>query len=239
MKLFLLPILALFCCGTAPLRQPETTAKPTRTCTTSADPRMHLYDDLDLELLGLNRRAYELGVTGMQYVNKPKPLLLLADMTQPSVNKRLYVIDVANRKLLFQTYVAHGQGSGTLRPRQFSNVASSMQSSLGFYRTMGRYWGKHGLSLKLKGLEPGINDRVFDRNIVLHGAAYVCEDTIRYTGMLGRSQGCPAVPDALSTPIIKTVEGGATLFVYYPDSRYLATSSFINGKREPVTVASR
>lgn len=188
---------------------------------------MHLYDDLDLDRLGLNRRAYELGVSGMRYVQKPKPLLLLADMTQPSVNKRLYVIDLAHRKLLFQTYVAHGQGSGTLQPRQFSNVAASMQSSLGFYRTMGRYWGKHGLSLKLKGLEPGINDEVFARNIVLHGAGYVCEDTIRQTGMLGRSQGCPAVPDALSTPIIDAVEGGATLFVYYPDNTYLARSAFV------------
>lgn len=227
MKSLLLPLLALLCCGTAPLRKPAPVACQ-RTCTTSADPRLHVYDDLDLEKLGLNRRAFELAVGGMRYVPKPRPLLLVADMAQPSTNKRLYVIDMAKRLLLFQTYVAHGQGSGTLRPRQFSNAASSRQSSLGFYRTMGRYWGKHGLSLKLKGLETGINDKVFTRNIVLHGADYVCEDTIRHTGMLGRSQGCPAVPNALCTPIIDAVEGGATLFVYFPDRTYLSQSAFVN-----------
>ena len=222
--LLLLPLLSA---ASRPADVPAAAPSP-RTCTTSNDPRLHLYDDLDLERAGLSRRAFELGVGGMCLVPRPKPILLVADMTQPSTEKRLYVIDIEKRKLLFQTYVAHGQASGTLRPGQFSNQPASMQTSLGFYRTMGRYKGKHGMSLKLRGLEPGINDNVFARNIVLHGADYVCEDTIRHTGMLGRSQGCPAIPNAVSRPMIDAVEGGACLFIYYPDRTYLATSSFIS-----------
>ena len=227
MRFLLLCLLALICLATGPLRQTGAALKR-RTCTTSANPLFHVYDDLRLEDTGLSRTAYELALSGMKYVPKPKPVLLVADMSLPSTRKRLYVIDLISRKLLFNTYVAHGLGSGTLQPNRFSNEGSSMQSSLGFYRAMGRYWGKHGLSMKLKGLERGINDHVFTRNIVLHGADYVCEDTIRHTGMLGRSQGCPAVPNKLCTPIIEAAEGGATLFVYYPDKRYLAQSTFVN-----------
>ena len=228
MRLLLPCLLLLVCLTSMPLRRVDSPVLRVRTCTTSANPLYHIYDDLLLEDSGLSRAAYELALGGMKYVPKPKPVLLVADMSLPSNHKRLYVINLANRKLLFNTYVAHGQGSGMLRPNRFSNEASSMQSSLGFYRAMGRYWGKHGLSMKLKGLEPGINDHVFARNIVLHGADYVCEDTIRHTGMLGRSQGCPAVPNKLCIPIIEAVEGGSTLFVYYPDKRYLAQSTFVN-----------
>lgn len=218
--------LLVACVGTTHLPKIVAASPPSRTCTTSTDPRLQVYDELNLEESGLSRMAFDLGVAGMQYVPRAKPVLLVADMTQPSSRKRLYVIDIAKRTLLFMTYVAHGQASGALHSNRFSNAASSMQSSLGFYRTMGRYTGKHGVSLKLKGLEPGINNNVFARNIVLHGADYVCEDTIRHTGMLGRSQGCPAVPNAISRPLIDAVEGGACLFIYYPDKTYLATSVF-------------
>lgn len=235
MRFFLPCLLAVLCLGADPV-QLSAPSPRLRTCTASANPLFHVYDELLLEDNGLSRVAYELALQGMRYVPKPKPILLVADMSLPSTRKRLFVIDLAKRKLLFNTYVAHGQGSGTLRPNRFSNAESSMQSSLGFYRAMGRYWGKHGLSMKLQGLEKGINDRVFARNIVLHGADYVSEDTIRYTGMLGRSQGCPAVPNKLCTPIIEAVEGGATLFIYYPDKHYLAQSTFV--KPGPGLVAS-
>jgi hypothetical protein len=227
MKLILLPLLALICCSATPLRKAARPPAKQRTCTTSDDPRLHVYDDLALDTLGLSRTVFELAVRGMQYVPNPRPLLLIADMSQPSTHKRLYIIDLENSRLLFNTYVAHGEKSGTLRAERFSNTVSSHQSSLGFYRTMGRYQGKHGLSMRLRGLEKGINHHVAARSIVLHGADYVCEDTIRHTGMLGRSEGCPAVPNELAPLIVEATENGATLFVYFPDHTYLSQSRFL------------
>ncbi|MCY7358234.1 MAG: murein L,D-transpeptidase catalytic domain family protein [Rudanella sp.] len=188
-----------------------------------------IYDQLRLSKVGLSRLAFEYALVGIQNMPKQPSIISIADMSQPSTSKRLYVIDLANQKLLFHTYVAHGRNSGDRLARQFSNEVSSNQSSLGFYKTMGAYKGKHGLSLKLKGLEPGINNNAFDRTIVFHGANYVSEDTIRVTGRLGWSQGCPAVPNAICTPIIKVIQGGTCLFIYSPDPTYLRESSFLKG----------
>ncbi|MEZ0485032.1 murein L,D-transpeptidase catalytic domain family protein [Fibrella aquatica] len=186
-----------------------------------------LYDELHLEALGLNRESYSIALRGMEQISAKKQLLSIVDMSQPSSKKRLYIIDLANRKLLFNTYVAHGRNSGELMPNRFSNTNSSFQSSLGFYKTMGLYTGKHGLSMQLQGLEKGINDNAFSRAIVMHGADYVCEDFIRRTGRLGRSQGCPAVSVAECTPIIRAISGGSCLFVYYPDDTYLTKSAYL------------
>ena len=151
------------------------------------------YDSLNLAKTGLRREVFEYALRGLEKMAKARPVLSIVDMTQPSTSKRLYVIDLASRKLLFNTYVSHGRNTGDLAAKHFSNANESFQSSLGFYRTLGTYQGKHGLSLHLKGLEKGFNDHAFDRAIVLHGADYVCEDFIKRTGRLGRSQGCPAV----------------------------------------------
>ena len=122
--------------------------------------------------------------------------------------------------------MAHGRNSGELLARQFSNLNASFQSSLGFYRTLGLYQGKHGLSMQLQGLEKGINDNAFARAIVMHGASYVSESVIRQTGQLGRSQGCPAVPTAECAPIVRAISGGSCLFIYSPDQQYLKRSAF-------------
>ncbi|MEZ0485031.1 murein L,D-transpeptidase catalytic domain family protein [Fibrella aquatica] len=190
-------------------------------------PTSPLYDTLGLEKLALNPVVFDIACRGMRLVPKAKPLLLIADMSKPSSEKRLYVLDLKKKTILFHTYVAHGRNSGGLHATQFSNVINSNQTSLGFYRTMGRYNGKHGLSLKLKGLEKGVNDNVFARDIVLHGADYVSEDTVRVKGQLGHSEGCPAIPNAESRAMVKAVEGGACLFIYYPDPTYLSTSTFV------------
>ncbi|XWW46125.1 murein L,D-transpeptidase catalytic domain family protein [Fibrella sp. USSR17] len=187
-----------------------------------------LFATLGLDTLGLNQSVFDLALRGMKLVPKKKPYLLIADMTQPSSAKRLYVLDLEKKEVLLRTYVAHGRNSGGLMATQFSNATNSNQTSLGFYRVMGRYHGKHGLSLKLKGLEKGFNDNVFARNIVLHGADYVSEDTVRVRGQLGHSEGCPAIPNAITKLILGKVEGGGCLFVYYPDPTYLAASSFVN-----------
>jgi hypothetical protein len=141
----------------------------------------------------------------------------------------LYVVDLLQKKLLFNTYVSHGRNSGDLVASKFSNTNSSFQTSLGFYKTLNTYMGKHGLSLQLQGLEKGFNDNVYNRNIVLHGADYVCEDIIRKTGRLGRSQGCPAVPYAESKGIIQAVKGGTCLFIYSTDTDYHKRSTFLGG----------
>ena len=188
-------------------------------------PQLALYDELSLAAAGLSRDVYELALGGMQQLDLKKPILSIVDMSQPSSSKRLYVIDLAKKKLLFNTYVAHGRNSGELVATRFSNVNSSYQSSLGFYKTMGLYQGKHGLSMQLQGVERGINDNAFSRAIVMHGADYVCENFIRQTGRLGRSQGCPAVSNAECTPIVKAISGGSCLFIYSPDETYLKKSS--------------
>ncbi|QJW90642.1 murein L,D-transpeptidase catalytic domain family protein [Spirosoma taeanense] len=187
-----------------------------------------VYDQLDLAKTGLQKDVFEYALRGWQKMKDARPVLSIVDLSQPSTKKRLYVVDLQKRKLLFNTYVSHGRNSGDVVAKKFSNINSSFQTSLGFYQTLNTYMGRHGLSLQLKGLEKGFNDNAYNRNIVLHGADYVCEDFIRKTGRLGRSQGCPAVPNALSKDIILAVKGGSCLFVYSPDSHYLKKSAYLS-----------
>lgn len=187
-----------------------------------------IYDQLNLSQFGLQRSVFDYALRGWQKTGASKPVLSIVDLSQPSTKKRLYVVDLASKKILFNTYVSHGQKSGDLIATSFSNTNSSFQTSLGFYKTLNTYMGKHGLSLQLKGLEKGFNDNVYNRNIVLHGADYVCEEFIRKTGRLGRSQGCPAVPYAESKKIIQAVKGGTCLFVYSPNADYLQKSAYLS-----------
>ncbi len=189
---------------------------------------LEVYDQLHLSQAGLQKSVFEYALRGWQKIDTAKSMLTIVDLSQPSSHKRLYVVDLQNKKLLFNTYVSHGRNSGDLMANRFSNANSSFQSSLGFYQTLNTYMGKHGLSLQLKGLEKGFNDNVYNRNIVLHGADYVCEDIIRKTGRLGRSQGCPAVPYAESKAIIQAVKGGSCLFVYSPNPDYLKQSAYLS-----------
>ncbi|MBD2755622.1 murein L,D-transpeptidase catalytic domain family protein [Spirosoma validum] len=201
-------------------------------------PYLDVYDQLQLSQTGLQKSVFEYALRGWQRVSPDKSTLTIVDLSQPSTHKRMYVVDLIKKKLLFNTYVAHGQNSGDLVAERFSNKQSSFQSSLGFYQTLNTYMGKHGLSLQLKGLEKGFNDNVYNRNIVLHGADYVCEDFIRKTGRLGRSQGCPAVPYADSKGIIQAVKGGSCLFVYSPNTDYLAKSAYLAEQTEIASLQS-
>lgn len=194
----------------------------------SVPVHLSVYDELNLGQSGLQKPIFEYALRGWQKMKTPKPVLSIVDLSQPSTKKRLYVVDLLRKKLLFNTYVAHGSNSGDLMANRFSNVSASYQTSLGFYQTLGTYMGKHGLSLQLKGLEKGFNDQVQNRNIVLHGADYVCEAIIQKTGRLGRSQGCPAVPYADSKPIIQAVKNGTCLFVYAPNTDYLSQSAYLS-----------
>ncbi len=194
----------------------------------------NLYDSLHLEAAGLSREAFRYAWYGFREAEFSKPVLAIADFSQSSRNKRLYVIDFSTNRVVMNTYVAHGRNSGQEFASKFSNVNSSYQSSLGFYRALNTYQGKHGLSLRLQGLEKNINDQALARAIVMHGADYVSEDFIRQKGRLGLSLGCPAISQAEHESLIKLLRDGAGLFLYYPDADYLAHSKILH----PAVVAA-
>ena len=155
-----------------------------------------------------------------------KEILTIIDFNRSANEKRLWVIDLKNKKVLFHTLTAHGRNSGAERAQFFSNTRNSNQSSLGFYITGNTYIGKHGTSLKLHGVEPGINDNAEARAIVMHGAEYVSEAHIKKYGRLGRSFGCPAVPVELHEELIDALANKTCLFIYYSDPIYLAQTTF-------------
>ena len=191
-----------------------------------------VYDSLRLEYAGLNRQAYDYAKKGFdKLVAQGKiinnSILSIVDFSQPSSHKRLFIIDLKNYKILFNTWVAHGRNSGREMANSFSNENSSFKSSPGFYVTGEPYNGGHGYSLKLDGLEKGINDNAYERAIVMHGAEYVNPSVIASLGFLGRSLGCPAVPVKMATPIINTIKNGTCLFIFNPSSSYLQRSSVL------------
>lgn len=146
-----------------------------------------------------------------------KEILTIVDFSLSSTKKRLWVIDMKKSQVLFQSLVAHGKNSGEEFAQKFSNLPESYQSSLGFYLTGETYHGKHGFSLRLDGLNKGINHAARDRAIVVHAADYVSEKFIQQHGRLGRSQGCPALPAELNESIIQTIYGKSLMFLYHPN----------------------
>ena len=157
-------------------------------------------------------------------------LLTICDFSLSSAQKRLWVIDLNEKKVIFNSLVAHGKNTGKEFAQKFSNTESSYQSSLGFYITEATYNGSNGYSLKLLGMDSGYNDAALQRAIVMHGADYVSEDFIKNQKRLGRSWGCPAVPRALAEPIINTIKGKNCLFIYYPDTQYLTSSKWLKSE---------
>lgn len=191
------------------------------------DEGQQLFEQMNLDGL-IRLDAFKLAYSGYKKLNKSNnPLLTLIDFSLPSSEKRMYVLDLAKREILFVSYVAHGRNSGEKYATSFSNRDGSHQSSLGFYRTTDTYNGGNGYSLRLDGLEKGINDKALQRAIVIHGADYCSENVIRATGRLGRSFGCPALPRELTKPVIDTIKGGSLLFIYADQSEYLANSEVL------------
>lgn len=195
-----------------------------------------LYEQMGLQDL-IDPEAFRLAYTGYKKLkNSNNSLLTLIDFNLPSSQKRLYVLDMAKKKVLFVSYVSHGRNSGENYAVSFSNRDGSHQSSLGFYRTGGTYNGGNGYSLLLDGLEKNINDKARPRAIVMHGADYCSEQVIRSSGRLGRSFGCPALPRELNKPIIDTIKGGSLLFIYADKAEYLAQSEIV---KEDIFFANR
>lgn len=191
-----------------------------------------LTDSLGLDKKGLSAKALEYALKGYNALVAKglldKNILSICDFSQSSRKKRLYIIDMLNKKLVVNTYVAHGKNSGSEFARSFSNKPESLKSSLGFYVTKSTYQGGHGLSLKIEGLEKGYNDKADFRNIVVHGSEYVGPDFLKFNACCGRSFGCPAIPSAETPLVIKTIKNGSCLFIYHPDKDYLRHSKLIN-----------
>jgi hypothetical protein len=160
-------------------------------------------------------------------ISEGKPLTVI-DFTLPSSEKRMWIIDMSDGEILHHGYVSHGRNSGDLMAQKFSNISSSYMSSLGFYFTAETYQGKHGYSLRLDGLEKGFNDKARERAIVIHGADYANENFIKQTGRLGRSLGCPALPQEIAGDIINLIKENSLLFIYGKDDDYLTKSPILN-----------
>lgn len=196
------------------------------------DQQLHdLYRDLNVEQQGLQYNVFEKAMTGYLNLEKEgklgdKKLLTVIDFDLPSTEKRLWVLDLASKQVVFHTLVAHGHNSGENMATNFSNENESNMSSLGFYVTQSEYNGKHGRSLKLQGVDEGYNTNALMRSVVMHGADYVSEDFIRQYGRLGRSLGCPALPLDQYAQIIDAVGNGTCLFLNGNDASY--SSKYLN-----------
>ena len=184
------------------------------------------------ELGGVNPSVFALAIEAASKavargdVANPRTLTII-DFSKPSTTERMWVYDLRGRTLLFEEMVSHGRGSGLATATKFSNVPESNRSSLGLFVTAESYVGKNGYSLRLDGLEAGINDRARERAIVIHGAPYVNPAAAKAQGYLGRSLGCPAVRPAVTRELIDTVKEGSLVFAYYPDEGWLRSSKFL------------
>jgi hypothetical protein len=202
-------------CATAPLPRSVPPAAPEERAASWPRP----------EVLALALQAFQCGEHEGRFA---RPVLTIIDYSLPSNQPRLWVIDVPHKQVLQHELVAHGEGSGDTVAVAFSNVLGSHQSSLGLFRTDEAYTGRFGYSLRLSGLEPGINDKARERAIVVHGAPYVSQAFAATWGTIGRSWGCPALPTDVAPQIINRIAGGSAVFAYYPDTQWLRESHYLH-----------
>ena len=193
-----------------------------------------IYTKLDLAVKGLSKNVFDLSLKGykrllQKKLIRNKNIITIIDFSISSDKKRLYVIDLKRNKVLYHSLVAHGRNSGLEYATDFSNETDSHKSSLGFYITMNTYSGEHGYAMKLKGCEKGFNDKAFSRAIVMHGSEYVNEAFVKSNGFLGRSWGCPALPEKVNKKIIDVIKNGSCLFVYHSSQKYLSNSPLLHG----------
>jgi len=188
----------------------------------------------------IDPRVFDLALSAVQCAVRSGAIaapstLTVIDYSKPSTAKRLWVFDLRSRAVLYEELVAHGSGSGDNFATAFSNDPQSHQSSLGLFETAETYSGKNGYSLRLKGLDPGFNDKALARAIVMHGARYVSQEFATSRGRLGRSWGCPALREPVAHEIIDRIRGNGLLFAYYPDQKWLRSSRFLGGCSTPTT----
>lgn len=194
-----------------------------------------LYDTMHLADAGLERDIFYQAYKGFLYLLSKNKLhnsdvLTIADYSQSCNSKRLYVIDLVNLQVIYQTYVSHGKNSGGKFAQQFSNEKDSNKSSIGFLVTGEVYVGNYGTAMRLDGAEAGINDHVRQRDIVFHGSNFVNDKIIELKGKIGRSLGCPAVPKTEHLAIITSIKNGSCFFIYQQNKHYAKQSKIINAK---------
>jgi len=182
---------------------------------------------IDADLFGLALSAAKCAVRSGTVAN-PSTLTVI-DYSKPSTEKRLWVFDLRSQEMVYEELVAHGQGSGGNVPTLFSNDPETHRTSLGLFVTGDTYVGKNGYSLRLDGLDRGFNDHARERAIVMHGAPYVSAEFAQAQGRLGRSWGCPALPETVARDVIDRVKGGGLIFAYYPDQEWLNASQYLGG----------
>jgi hypothetical protein len=191
-----------------------------------------IYNNAQLSSSGLDLAVFQKAVTGffnLKAANKVpqySSIITIVDLSKSSCTKRMWIVDLINKELLLNTWVAHGNGSGNDMASYFSNENDSHASSLGFYVTDDIYHGKHGRSLRLDGMDAGFNDNARARSIVVHAAPYVSTGTINVLGRLGRSEGCPAVSPKVAGRVINTIKGKTVIFINGNDNSY--TSRYLN-----------
>jgi hypothetical protein len=199
-----------------------------------------LYNSLAQAAPELNPQVLKSALSAMQCAvssgASPAQNLAVIDYSQPSTARRLWIFDMRKKTLVLRDLVAHGQKSGENFATQFSNNEGSHQSSLGLFRTQESYQGANGYSLRMDGLEPGINDSARERAIVIHPASYVNPLWSQTQGRIGRSQGCPAVRPQVARQVVDKLKDGQFMFAWYPDQHWLQSSAYLNCK--PRLVAS-
>ena len=197
-----------------------------------------LYNSLAQAAPELNPQVLKSALSAMQCAvssgASPAQNLAVIDYSQPSTARRLWIFDLRQKKLVLRDLVAHGQKSGENFATQFSNNEGSHQSSLGLFRTQESYQGANGYSLRMDGLEPGFNDQARDRAIVIHAADYVSPLWSKREGRIGRSQGCPAVRPQVARQVVDKLKDGQFMFSWYPDQRWLKSSTYLNCKPQQV-----
>lgn len=198
-----------------------------------ATPLENTAKQLAAKTNNLQPKIIKLAITAFHQAKKlgiatKKPIITIIDYSLPSTKKRLWVLDLAQEKILYTSMVAHGKYSGENYTNSFSNQIGSLKTSVGLFLTEETYFGRDGFSLRIKGLEKGFNDNAKVRTIVLHGAPYVSQQFATVRGRIGRSWGCPAVEKPLAKPIINTIKEGTLLFSFYPHQEWLNQSKFIN-----------
>ena len=191
-----------------------------------------IYEEIGIEK-NLDWEIFKLSMIGFNRLQKnnfiqDESIITIIDFSKPSTEERFFVLDLENKKILHSSLVAHGKNSGWNIANEFSNKSGSLMSSLGFFLTSNTYYGKHGYSLRLKGLESPFNDKAEDRAIVIHKARYVSGEFINKNGRLGRSWGCPALPVENAVKIIDEIKSGTCLFIYAKNEDYLMNSKILN-----------
>ena len=192
-----------------------------------------LYNELNAAQYDLSFEAFRYAYIGYQSLRKQhrlneKDLFSIIDFTKDSSSKRFYTIDLEKMKIVYYTYVAHGRNSGERMATSFSDAVESNKSSIGFYITGNTYNGGNGYSLMLHGDEKGYNSNLAKRSVVVHAADYANEDYIARNGRMGRSLGCPALPENIYKQVIETIKEKTMIFAYYNDAKYLKTSKYLN-----------